>query len=496
MPKQVVFCEDPTSIILIEDEYKPGRQGLPSSGVRIRSPLFEETGAGVAGFALRRVVPGYTGYLMRVGRASDSQILNVNFTFDGKLNSNALDTFGNGTTIYLIHWWDQYEVNHFYEADPDVRPIVEKVDGHYVFKCGGGRRFRKSSFIGSQTKSTISILWKCPSSQGSGYSTTQSGLRLGASYQLAKWWTTSKGQTLLTGSGAFHPQVESNDGQWRIATAQFDGDDYTAYENGVVCLPTTAAAAPPYDRIEIDSNADMYVAEILVWGEENDTPDVSTIWENIYDYYSSFFPANVIRGMNVGDSISTSYFLDPDPPFARDMFRAAGIQHFESIVYGGWELQDIINAEDRINWYFDNLASEGPRNVVIFAGTNDMLTVDGDTAFARLQTVVDIFKARQANIFVVTSLPRFATQIETSPGVWETNPANVAHEAKRQVFNGHILNDESGDFIVVDVEQIAIGVNGNQDTLTNYVDGVHLNVAGHAILGDYISTAIQNFLAA
>lgn len=466
---------------------------IPSSEP-VPAYLFDHTGPSVASYALRRLDVNYSGYAIRVRRASDDAVQDVGFGSDGLLDGSIVTSFLGVSDGYVSIWYDQIGSNDLSQATSANQPKLVQVSGVYTVLGTGGRWIGRNSFIGDQSASTISILWQAPHTQPGGFDQVQPGVAFGAGTAgfLSPWWSEGKGPYVFAGSPR-PSEVEHNDGTAHLFTAQFTGNDYMGYFNGAECItPTVTLNDPPFDDVTLFKNdygnGDLYIYELHIW--DNDAVVAQTVFNNIKFTYPSLFPSRTDLFVATGDSITTSYYVDPNNSWPRLAFTDAGLDSWFAVCYGGWTLADIYAKKARINWYRENFAHTNSY-VVIFAGTNDLLTESETTAFARLKDLAQDLKADGfTGIVVITCLPRHHT---TNPG---TSAAAAAFNTKRLAFNDAILADTSGDFAaVVDVELIDIGVNGEQDNTTYYnIDNVHLNYTGQQQLADHVSTTIQGLI--
>lgn len=102
--------------LTVGQAYEVRVSALNESGVSAWSPVATVTPsvsiadlgpAPARAFGLRRLVPGYTGALVRVRRSSDNTTQDIGMTSDGLLDELALLTFVGSGDGFVRAWWDQ-----------------------------------------------------------------------------------------------------------------------------------------------------------------------------------------------------------------------------------------------------------------------------------------------------------------------------------------------------------------------------------------------------
>jgi lysophospholipase L1-like esterase len=452
--------------------------------------IVDVIGAAEAAYGLNHLREAYSGSGIKVRRSSDSTELDIGFNEDGSFDSSAFTTFIGGGSGFCTTMYDQSGGGrNLSQATTALQPEVVLLDGEYVLKCTGGDFLQNASFVGSLGGTfTAHILWKAPATTPSGFLSQVPGIDWAAGQNfLSPWWTTVQHGAFYSNNVATTSQAGWEDGKWRQFVMKYASSSVTLYEFGTQIQAAIARTEPAWSRLTIGKNdfgnGDFYFSEFILWDSSISQQTLFTQCKLRHANFLQTSSDNLY--VNLGDSITTTLYSGLGKAWTKYAYDDAAISRWHTICQGGWRLQDLYDNRAIYNWYPANL-EHNESILVVFAGTNDLATdgITGAQAFARLQTLVQNAKLNGFDkAVVVTPLPRFQTGTAN----------NLSFEPRRQSLSALIVADTSGDFdAVVDVRTLAIGVDGEQDSLTYYVnDYIHLAAAGEEQLGLAVSTVLQ-----
>lgn len=444
-------------------------------------------GPSVAAFGFRKINPDYGGYALRVRRSTDNALLDVGFDRYGGFDVDAYLAFIGSANGFCVTLYDQSGGGRdVVQSTAASQPQIVFQDGECVLLCTGGDFLQNASFVGSLGGTfTLHISWKAPVTAPSGFLSQMGGIDWDAGQNfLSPWWTTIQHGAFYSNSVATTSQAGWEDGKWRQMTLKYEGGNASLFEFGVLTQEPIARVQPSWARLTIGKNdfgsGDFYFNELVLWPRSINPPSIYEIYKK---NHVSLLATNSER-LNVflGDSNTTTLFCGLGRTWSKVASDAAGLNRWHTICQGGWTTQNLIDRRAEWTKYVRGV-KRGPATLIIFLGTNDFV-VDGLSAsatFSRLKSLCQIAKSSGFNRTVlVTPLPRFLSG----------SANNLSFEPRRQELSNSMLADRSGDFdLVIDVRNLSIGVDGNQDTTTNYVaDNVHLNATGQAILGNYVAS--------
>lgn len=453
--------------------------------------LLDVLGAASAAYSFRLLSSSYLGSALKVRRSSDDTEMDIGF-LNGDFDSAAYEAFIGGGNGFCSKLYDQAASYDLVQATTASQPQIVLEDGRYVLKFTGGKFLRCGTFIGTTSSATTSVIWKCPTVYPTGMNSAQSAIDFSSTELVNPWWTGVQGMTYLsTGLGITkYPIVAYEDGQWRLNSFIFSGGNYLGTQFGINATISAATTAPGYSRLTFGKNdfssGNFFGAELVVW--PNNSIDKQTLSDQMKTRYPSLYPAPRNLFLVGGDSISTTLYCGLGASWSAVAFPQTTVENWFNVVQGGWTLQNLIDNQEKLIWHNDNI-NHTTSYAVIFAGTND-IAVDGLTGaqvFTRLKTLTANLKAGGVdNVIVITPLPRFES----------TSPTSIAFEVARQAFSNLCVADADNDFLaVLDTRTLVIGVNGEQDSTTYYVnDYIHLDAAGEEVLGDAVATLINSIL--
>lgn len=453
--------------------------------------LLDILGAASASFSFRQLSASYLGPSLRVRRSSDDAETDIEFV-NGDFDTATYEAFVGGGNGFCTKFYDQSASYDLVQATSANQPQIVQEDGRYVLKFTGGKFLRVASFLGTTASTTTSVIWKCPTAYPTGLNSAQSAIDFSATELLNPWWTGVQGMTYLsTGLGITkYPIVAYEDGQWRLNSFIFSGGNYSGTQFGINATISAATTAPGYSRLTLGKNdfsaGNFFATELVIW--PNNSIDKQTLSDQMKTRYPSLYPAPRNLFIVGGDSISTTLYCGLGASWSAVAFPQTTVADWFNVVQGGWTLQNLIDNQEKLIWHNNNI-DHTTSYCIIFAGTND-ISVDGLTgaqAFARLQTLTSNLKAGGVdNVIVITPLPRGES----------TSPGSISFEIARQAFSNLCVAAEGSDFLaVVDTRNLVIGVNGEQDSTTYYVnDYVHMNAAGEDVLGDAVATVLNGIL--
>lgn len=452
--------------------------------------ILDVLGAAEAAYGMNQLREAYSGSAIRVRRSSDNAESDIGFNPDGTFNNTAFTTFIGAGQGFCTTMYDQSGGGrNLVQATTANQPEVVLLDGEYVLRCVGGDFLQNTSFVGSLGGTfTMHISWKAPATTPSGFLSQVPGIDWAAGQNfLSPWWTTVQHGAFYSNNVATTSQAGWEDGKWRQMILKYASGNATLYEFGTQIQAPVARTEPAWSRLTIGrndfGNGDFHFNEFILW-------DSNISQQSLFDQFKIRHPSLIQNSteklyVNLGDSITTTLFSGLGRAWTKYAYDDAAIGRWHTICQGGWTLQNLFDNRSIYQWYPSNVA-HSEAVLVVFAGTNDM-AVDSQTgtqAFGRLKTLVQTAKANGFDkAVVVTPLPRFLKG--------STN--NLLFESRRQEMSNLMTGDTSGDFdAVVDVRTLAIGVDGEQDSLTYYVnDYVHLNAAGEEQLGLAVSDVLQ-----
>lgn len=370
------------------------------------------------------------------------------------------------------------------DIDDDLEMVVK--DGIWVFLASGTNKSVGSSLVfPPEPAMTIAVAWLCPAINPNGFLSPQGGITVGGLGQgqfISPWNTTLQDANYFDGTGVNQPQMSWSDGKWRQHTYHLNYSTMKTFESGVKSSEADTVIAPNFSELTIGSSwsadSDYYFVQLRIFSGLKSPVE-------IFNNYKTGFPTLLMPTsepfrMVVGDSISTDLYCGIGNCWTR-LWNPTGYQ--AGIVQGGWKLQDMIDNFDRVVDYLATQANS-ESSIIIFGGTNDLITgKTGAETYALFETLIDLaIDAGFGTIYGITPCPRFETG----------TPENAAFEPERIDYSDLMVANLSGKLTgIIDVRDIAIGVNGEQDSLDFYViDHVHLNAAGQAQLAALVEATI------
>lgn len=443
-------------------------------------------GATAASFGFRKINPEYGGYSMRVRRSTDNALLDVGFDRYGGFDVDTYRAFIGSANGFCAILFDQSGGGRdVIQATTGSQPQIVLQDGEYTLFCSGGDFLQNASFVGNLGGTfTLHISWKAPATVPSGFISQQGGIDWAAGQNFfSPWWTTVQHGAFYSNAVATTSQAGWEDGKWRQMTLKYEGGNVSIYEFGILTQEPVARVEPSWSRLTIGKNdfgnGDFYFNELVLWPK-------SVSPQSIYDVYKKNHVSILANNPEklfvfLGDSNTTTLYAGLGKSWAKIAGDASGISRWHTVCQGGWTIQNLLDRKAEWSKYPKNV-KRGLSTLVVFLGTNDF-AVDGISADAALAKLKELCRYGKENGFnktvAITPPPRF----QSGSG------NNITFEAKRQDLSNAMVADRSGDFdVVLDMRTLAIGVNGNQDTTTNYVaDYVHLNATGQAILGNAVA---------
>ncbi len=452
--------------------------------------ILDVLGSAQAAYGLNKLRDAYSGSAIRVRRSSDNTESDIGFNEDGTFDSAAFTTFigvGNGfcTTLY-----DQSGGGrNLTQATTSLQPQVVLLDGEYVLSCTGGDFLQNTSFVGNLGGTfTAHVVWKAPATTPSGFLSQVPGLDWAAGQNfLSPWWTTIQHGAFYSNNVATTSQAGWEDGKWRQMILKYSGGNASIFEFGTQIQAPIARTEPAWSRLTIGKNdfgnGDFYFSEFILWSSNISQQSLFTEFKRKHS--NLIASASERLYVNIGDSITTTLFCGLGKTWSKYAYDDAGIGRWYTICNGGWTVQNLYDNRSIYQWYPSNIPNS-EAVLIVFAGTND-LAVDGLTgaqACDRLKTLAGAAKINGfSQVGVITPLPRFL----------KGSANNLSFESRRQTLSNLILASVGTDFdFVIDVRSLAIGVDGEQDNLTYYVnDYVHLNAAGEEQLGLEVSSVLQ-----
>lgn len=453
--------------------------------------LYTHTGVAKAGYCITLANPSYNGPLFHLRVAGDTVGVDIYPDPDGLYDEGAIELYADGDPLLFEGWYDQSgDGRHVFETDEAKMPLFLKIDGIWRPVGTAGRKMFRNSFIGSQSQSTISILWQAPYTKPGGFNSFQPGISVGndRTGAMSFVWTTGKAQHCYF-TNQMWSDFEHNDGSAYVGSVQIDGNDVTPYYDGSVAGPAVAMTAPPYNELKLFANNDAD-GDISIFGAHFFGDIVHP--QTVFNYYKAVLPSLWPHHDNLfvqsGDSITTSYFVDPYNSWPRKAMLDLGEERWRTIARGGWTIQDIIDNADRLEFIYDRFPHTNSC-FTIFAGTNDLLTETVEAATGRMANAVTIVRnIGFEKVVGITCLARFhSTNMPDAT-------SHAAHEAKRQPFNNWMRGASGGAVFdrVVNTDTIAIGAPTAPDNPTWFVaDQVHLTPAGEDQLGEHVALTLD-----
>lgn len=438
----------------------------------------------VASYALYKYNPAYTGFCVRVRRSSDSTEQNIGFGTDGLLNSSALITFLAGSNGFVTTWYDQSGSFNLVQATAGSQPQLVWDAGRWVVYATGGRFLNCATFIGTQTSSTVSTVWRAPINFPSGLNTAQPGMEFSTNCRLSPGATNYQGVT-YNADAVFQlaAHVSSDDGSWRQHSLVSSGGSSTLYEFGAKASDTEAIAAPTFTSLTVGkntaANGDLYIAEIIF---TNSVVTKANLGLQFTSTYPSFLPYRKVLNMVIGDSISTAVFCGLAQSWQRSAFPAARATKWFGFVKSGWQIGQADSYFEDINWYLQNVPHQ-TSNIIMCIGTNNI-------SFSGPQTGADVYALYTALIQrLKTAGWKTCIGATILPCFQSGTAFNLHHEPRRIAFNNLLIADVTGllAYKVNFGDDALIGAPAAQDNTTYYSsDFVHPIAAGTAKMGALI----------
>lgn len=449
-------------------------------------PIVDVLGSAAAAYSFNRVRQNYAGPAIRVRRSSDSAIRDIGFDIYGDFNSADYLSFIGLSSGFCVAMYDQSggerDLVNLTALD---QPQIVFIDGVYCLRPTGGDFLQNSSFVGSLGGSfTMHISWRAPGNPPSGFLSQVPAIDWAAGQNFfSPWWTTVQHGAFYSNAVATTSQAAWEDGQWRQMSLCYSGGNVSLYEYGTQIMEPIARVEPSWSRLTVGKNdfgnGDFYFNELILW---RGSKEPQAIFKNYKKHYPSLLPEQTDKlFVFLGDSNTTTLYGGLGRTWTKIAGDASNIRRWFTVCQGGWTIQNVFDRRNNWTWYTSNV-KKSSATLVVFLGTNDF-AVDNISSAEALVKLKNLCRHAKNNGFtrtvVITPLPRFQSGTGT----------NITFEAKRQELSNAMVSDTSGDFdSVLDVRGLSIGVNGNQDTTTNYVaDYIHLNATGQAILGNAVA---------
>jgi len=432
--------------------------------------LIDEVGDAGGAYSFQALSTTYAGPVVNIRRASDDEA--QDFTAAQVISD--LPTFLDSTTGFVVTWYDQAGSNDVTQATTASQPQALQDDNGYWFANCTAKHLAAASFIGSQTNSTVHVIWQCQSDGAISVTSPQGGINLGSSNNiLVPWWTTTQSPNFKdAGSTSFNWA----DNHPRQHVFKFLNGTETSFEFASDGRTPYTVANPAYDELDIGASlvdGNFRVYEFVVFTKDADQDLIFQITKN---NYPAFFTLDTLW-LNMGDSNTAAGFSHPGSEWTAVQVQTQPITGpYFSRALGGYTIQHFLDNPDDMTFFFENFTYTDSK-VILFLGTNDLVTdgITGAEAYAKLVGLAGIMRdAGAATIAAITMLPR-----TTGAPNFDTN---------RDEFNDLLIANADDVFDIV-IDTTANPDLQDQNDTTYFADTTHLNDTGQAVLASMVVAA-------
>lgn len=304
----------------------------------------------------------------------------------------------------------------------------------------------------------------------------------------AAGWTIGARPTIFTAGASTDANCEVEDGQWHLLTFVRDGAARRFYVDGVPAGEPTGTDKPSAmtDLLLFAYSTAGYftgsLAELRVYRTAHDARQVGEENSALLRKWARLFPdpaSDLV--VFVGNSLTTGMFCGNGQTWSRQAaLQIPGLSRWYTICRGGITTPQLATLAGAS---VDGLLTRatGRKVLVFWEGTND-LVVNRATAAAAHDAIRQFCLARRQagwdKVVVLTVLPR---------------AAGPDFEARRLELNG-LLRQNYREYAaaLVDLDTVPeIGRPGCETNQTYFVDGVHLNKAGNALVAAVVAKTLQ-----
>lgn len=434
--------------------------------------------------SLVKIINGYTGACIRIRRSSDDSESDIGFNDENNLDVSSLKSFLNGSTGYLTKYYDQKETYDLVNATTSSQPLIVIDENNGVqFKVSATTFISCSSYCGSLSGFTFSIIWKSPLTKPSGFQSQTNGVEFADSEHFVPNWTVYNSAAYV-GSATATSDLTDEDGAYRQSVLKGNGSIVNFGEMGAKTSDDTTVTNPSFVRLKIGGieNTDMYFTEVLL------SSDYTLGLDVLHSHFRlkyNFYPELERGFLIIGDSITTSGFCGLGKSWVIKLIADLNIDRMFNLCQSGSTAQNWIDKSEYVTSIISSIRAKS-KAVVLFLGTNDIV-VDSATAsevISRLELLSDLIKSVDptVKVCVMTPLPRFVS-----------GSTSTAFNTVRLDVTTGLLSSNKFD-LVIDMSQSDIGAQGDQENATNYIDYTHTTEEGNIIIANYISSSIDSLL--
>lgn len=439
----------------VEASVVTGESGAP--------PIGDSLSGAEAIYSFKKQRTAYSGSAVRVRRSTDDAEQDIGFVA-GEFDASSFTSFIGAGSGFCTTWYDQSGNGaDLVQGTTASQPLIQQdADGYWNLRCNNGPWMQLASFMGTQSASTVHVVWQWPNNGTTRTASAGVDFDAGLSF-ISPSWTTQQGPVSYISAIDNYYQV------WGDTKPRHHTFTYSGGNCAITCwdanLGTAATNAPSYSRLTIGKNdfgtAKVNYYELAIWPSAVST---TTLWNNVKSEYKTMFTFSDFW-LVLGDSLTETLFTGPGDNWAQKAFDNMTTPPADRMVIaqGGKRIQDWIDDKADWEWYLDNLTITGTKNAVIWCGTNDIFldSIDGTVCWTRAETLIGHLQANgYDNIIGMTQLPRSSSSID----------------AERAYFNTQMKADAD----LADVVELDGNANLTDATNTTYFNGdqVHLKDAG------------------
>lgn len=449
--------------------------------------LFDDISGSILGLSFTKLKDSYSGSCILVRRSSDDSELDIGFDSYGNFDVSSFNSFVGASQAYCKIWYcqaDGYDAEQLTDAN---QPLVSIINNQPQIIFSSGKYLSVSSFCGAQTSSSLFVLGS-PIASSIDYTSSNSICDFSSNEFLSFWHTTIQCPTYYSHGYFAQSSFSLENNSFIFIGVDFDNGLCSFSLNGSKILDSSAIDNPSYSRLTIGktdyANSVGSISEIILFDNLVNHKDVFNIQKKVNYCFGLNEPLTIC----IGDSISSAEFCG----LGNEIYKKSHedvLSKWSSVVKSGSRIQDFIDNINEFKQLF-SLSKEIDRNAFVFLGTNDIFldSISGLECYQRLKQLVFLLRNNGIkNICVITCLPRLLSSSQGS----------IDFNENRTIYNNLIKNGDDDGVIVddiIDVDLFDIGINGEQDSPTNYaLDYTHLNASGCLTLANQIKIVSQKY---
>lgn len=112
---------------------------IPLANPNLPTPLLDDYGGAFAAYSVRKLKASYSGYCMRVRRASDNSELDIGFDVNYGLDTSAIITHCGSSVGYVTIWYDQSGNDyHMSQSNASYQPTI--YNGSSIYTAGNNSK--------------------------------------------------------------------------------------------------------------------------------------------------------------------------------------------------------------------------------------------------------------------------------------------------------------------------------------------------------------------